>query len=167
MWFSRPAVAAALVSASVAACGFRPLHAPGGGGAPEVLAGIEVAHIPDRLGRIVRGRLLDGLTPRGPSAAPAYRLEVSLRVSREALAITREAAATRFDVSVEADYVLSSIATGETVSRGRTRSVTAYDVVASDYANVVARRAAERRTAREIADELKTRVAAVLARGAR
>lgn len=167
MWFSRPAVAAVLISASVAACGFRPLHAPGGGAAPGVLAGIEVAPIPGRLGRTVRGRLLDVLTPRGPSAAPAYRLDVSLRVSREALAITREAAATRFDVSVEADYVLSSIATGETVSRGRTKSGAAYNVVASDYANVVARRAAERRTAREVADDLKTRIAAVLARGAR
>ncbi len=166
MWFSRPAVAAALISASVAACGFRPLHAPGGG-APEVLAGIEIAHIPDRLGQIVRNRLLDRLTPRGPSAAPAYKLTVSLHVSREALAITREVAATRFNVSLEADYVLSSTATGEAVSRGRARSVTAYNVVASDYANVVAERDAERRAAGEIADELKTRVAAFLARNAR
>lgn len=162
-----PAVAAALISASVAACGFRPLHAPGGGAAPEVLAGIEIAPMPDRLGRVVRNRLLDRLTPRGPSAAPAYRLAVSLRASREALAITREAATTRFNVSLEADYVLSSVATGEAVSRGRVRSVTAYNVVASDYANVVAERDAERRAAGEIADELKTRVAAFLARDAR
>ena len=161
-----PAVAAALISASVAACGFRPLHAPGGG-APEGLAGIEIAHMPDRLGQVVRNRLLDLLTPRGPAAAPAYRLAVSLRASKEALAITREASATRFNVSLEADYVLSSIATGEAASRGRARAAAAYNVVASDYANVVAERDAERRAAREIADELKTRVAAFLARDAR
>ena len=80
MSFFRPAVAAALIS--LAACGFRPLHAPGAGAEPEVLAGIEIAHIPDRLGQVVRNHLLDRLTPRGAPAAATYRLAVSLLTSK-------------------------------------------------------------------------------------
>ncbi len=162
MWFSRLAAAVALMSA--VACGFRPLHAPDGGAAPEALAGVEIAHAPDRLGQVVRNHLLDRLTPRGASAAAAYRLRVSLRVSKEPLAIARDDSATRFNVFVEADYDLSSISTGETVSRGTARSVAAYNVVSSDYANAVAERDAELRAVREISDELKTRVAIFLAR---
>lgn len=165
MSFFRPAVAAVLIS--LAACGFRPLHAPGGGAEPGVLAGIEIAHIPDRLGQVVRNHLLDRLTPRGAPAAATYRFAVSLRTSKEPLAIARDDTATRFNVSVEADYDLSLISTGETVLQGGVRSVAAYDVVSSGYANTVAERNAELRAAREVSDELKTRVAVFLARGGR
>ena len=165
MSFFRPAVAAALIS--LAACGYHPLHAPGGGAEPEVLAGIEIAHIPDRLGQVVRNHLLDRLTPRGTPAAATYRFAVSLRTSKEPLAIARDDTATRFNVSVEADYDLSLISTGETVLQGGARSIAAYDVVSSGYANTVAERNAELRAAREVSDELKTRVTVFLARGGR
>jgi len=110
---------------------------------------------------------LDRLTPRGAPAAATYRFAVSLRTSKEPLAIARDDTATRFNVSVEADYDLSLISTGETVLRGGARSIAAYDVVSSGYANTVAERDAELRAAREISDELKTRVAVFLARGGR
>ena len=149
------------------ACGFQPLHAPSGGAIPSVLAKIDVAPIPNRLGQVVRNHLLDRLTPRGSPNAAKYRIVVSLRLTKEALAIARDDSATRFNVSLEAAYDLLLISTGDSILRGEVRSVAAYNVVSSDYANVVAERDAELRAAREISEEVKTRLAVFLAQNER
>lgn len=165
MWSFRVAILAAV--AVIAACGFRPLHAPGGGAVPATLSGIEIAPISDRLGQVVRNHLLDRLTPRGAPSSPRYRIVVSLRVTKEGLAIARDETATRFNVSVEADYELLRLPAGESVLQGVARSIAAYNVVSSDYATLVAERDAELRAAREISDELKTRVAVYLSQSGR
>ena len=165
MWFFRTIVVAVFAVAS--ACGFQPLHAPGGGVVPSVLAKIDVAPIPNRLGKVVRNHLVERLTPRGSPIAAEYRVVVSLRLAKEALAIARDDSATRFNVSLEATFDLLLVSTGDTVLRGTVRSVSAYNVVSSDYANVVAERDAELRAAREVSDELKIRIAVYLAKNER
>ena len=165
MWFYRTTVIALL--AVVSACGFRPLHAPGGGAVPSVLAKFDVAPIPDRLGQVVRNHLVESLTPRGSPIAAKYRVVVSLQLSKEALAIARDDSATRFNVSLEATYELLLVSSGDIVLKGTVRSVSAYNVVSSDYANVVAERDAELRAAREVSDEVKTRLSVYLAQNGR
>ena len=161
MWFFRTTVIAVCVVA--AACGFQPLHAPGGGAVPSVLSKIDVAPIPNRLGQMVRNRLVERLTPRGSPVAAEYRVVVSLRLSKEALAIARDDSATRFNVSLEATYDLLLVSSGDIVLHGTVRSISAYNVVSSDFANVVAERDAISRAAREVSDEMKTRLAVYLA----
>lgn len=165
MWFFRTSVVAVFAVAS--ACGFQPLHAPSGGAVPSVLANIDVAPIPNRLGQVVRNHLVERLTPRGSPFAAEYRVVVSLSLSKEALAIARDDSATRFNVSLEATYDLSLISSGDTVLQGTVRSVSAYNVVSSDYANVVAERDAELRAAREVSDEMKTRLSVYFAQNER
>ena len=165
MWSFRTAVVA--LCAVAAACGFQPLHAPGGGAVPSVLARIDVAPIPNRLGQVVRNHLVERLTPRGSPIAAEYRVVVSLRLSKEALAIARDDSATRFNVSLEASYDLLLISSGDIVLRGTVRSISAYNVVSSDYANVVAQRDAELRAAREVGDEMTTRLSVFLAQNER
>jgi LPS-assembly lipoprotein len=165
MWFFRITVIA--VFAVAAGCGFQPLHAPGGGGDPSVLSKVDVAPIPNRLGQVVRNRLVEQLTPRGSPIAAKYRVVVSLRLSKEALAIGRDDSATRYNVSLEATYDLLLVSSGDTVLQGTVRSVAAYNVVSSDYANVVAERDAKLRAAREVGDEIKLRLAVDLAKNER
>jgi len=162
MWFFRITIIA--VFAVAVGCGFQPLHAPGSGAVPSVLSKVDVAPIPNRLGQVVRNRLFEQLTPRGSPIAAKYRVVVSLRLSKEALAIGRDDSATRYNVSLEATYNLLLVSSGDTVLQGTVRSVAAYNVVSSDYANVVAERDAELRAAREVGDEIKLRLAVYLAK---
>ncbi|MBH63516.1 MAG: hypothetical protein CL569_13940 [Alphaproteobacteria bacterium] len=165
MWCFRSSVVA--LAALVSACGFEPLHAPSGGAVPTVLAGIDIAPIPNRLGQVVRNHLLDRLTPLGEPVFAEYRFIVSLRVAKEALAIARDDSATRFNVSLQADYDLVHVRSGNSVLQGEARSVAAYNVVSSDYANVVTERDAELRAARELSDEIKTRLSVYLSQNNR
>ena len=64
-------------------------------------------------------------------------------------------------------YDLLLVSSGDTVLQGTVRSVAAYNVVSSDYANVVAERDAELRAAREVGDEMKLRLAVYLAKNER
>ena len=165
MWSFRTTVIAVFAVAS--ACGFQPLHAPGGGAVPSVLAKIDVAPIPDRLGQVVRNYLVDWLTPRGSPIAAKYRVVVSLQLSKEALAIARDDSATRFNVSLEATYDLLLVSSGDIVLKGTVRSVSAYNIVSSDYANVIAERNAELRSARKISDAVKTQLSIYLSQNER
>ena len=124
---------------------------------------IAVAPIPDRLGQVLHNHLLDRLSPGGAPSKPKYRANVSLSVSKEGLAIARDESATRYNVTLTAEYSLLLMATGESVLNGQARSIATYDVVTSDYATLVAERDAKLRAARKISDELKTRIAVFLA----
>lgn len=146
-----------------AGCGFQPMHATGGA-TPQALSSIDIAPIPDRLGQVLHNNLLDRLAPRGVVAFPRYRLVVSLQVTKEALAIARDESATRYNVALVAEYALVLLETGAKVLEGEARSISAYNVVSSDYATLVAERDAELRSAREISDDLRTRIAVFLAR---
>ena len=161
MWSFRAGVLAATLL--VAACGFRPLHAPQGGAQAAALAEIAVAPIPDRLGQVLHNHLLDRLSPGGAPSKPKYLANVSLSVGKEGLAIARDESATRYNVTLTAEYSLLLVATGESVLNGQARSIATYNVVTSDYATLVAERDAELGAAREISDELKTRIAVFLA----
>ena len=119
------------------------------------------------MGQVVRNHLLYRLTPLGEPVFAEYRFIVSLRVAKEALAIARDDSATRFNVSLQADYNLVHVRSGNSVLQGEARSVAAYNVVSSDYANVVTERDAELRAARELSDEIKTRLSVYLSQNDR
>lgn len=162
-WYRLPALALALML--VAACGFRPLY--GGGaeaGAVQALATIEIDRIPRRIGQILRNDLLDHLNPNGPPAHPAYRLKVNVVKTTSPLDIRTDATITRFNVSLEADFVLIDLESGETVYSATTRTVGSYDVIRSDFATLVAEDDTTRRVTREISVEIKTLLAVFFAR---
>jgi len=161
MWcFKSSLIVLAIVAA---ACGFEPLHSSTGGAVPAVLSSVDIAPIPNRLGQVVRNHLLDRLTPLGEPAVAKYRFIVSLRVDKEPLAIARDDSVTRFNVSLQADYHLVHISSGISVLHGEARSIAAYNLVSSDYANLVAERDAKLRAAREVSDEMKTHLSVYLA----
>ena len=150
------------LAAVATACGFEPLHSSGGGAVPSVLASVDIAPIPNRLGQVVRNHLLDLLTPLGEPTVPKYQFIVSLRVAKEPLAIARDESVTRFNLSLQADYHLVHIPSGNSALKGEARSIASYNLVSSDYANLVAERDAELRAAREVSDEMKVHLSVYL-----
>jgi len=147
----------------VAGCGFRPLYGEGGGPGEEIVresfAGITVEEPSDRLSQELRNHLIGTLTPRGLSDTPRYALRFELAEDIEGFAFRQDRAVTRERVKLDASIVLVDLETDEPVLRDHATAWAAYDIVQSDYANVVARRDATSRAADQLAERIVARLA--------
>ena len=172
--------ASLLLALALAGCGFQPVYKGGDRGVtvPQ-MAAISVAPIDDRLGwtralsesadrlgQVVRNHLLDLLTPRGAPARPLYRLEVKLRETKDGLALEQDESVTRFNLTLHATFEMNDLRTDQMMLEGSTRAIAAYNVVRSDYANLIAERDARSRSSQEVAQEIKTRIAVYFRRQA-
>jgi LPS-assembly lipoprotein len=148
----------------VAACGFRPLYGTRGASSVSAaeLAAIQIDPIANREGQLVRNNLLDKLQPQGPAAKPLYRLAVSLTILRENLGVRIDETATRANLTMAAGYSLVDLASGERIMSGNSRTVSSYNILDSDFATVISENDAIRRTAADLSEEIKTRVAIFL-----
>lgn len=148
------------------ACGFQPVYAPvnaaGGRRAPEAqaLGQIAIAPMPDRVGQLVRNNLLERFGPLDHGKAPRYSLEIELEEEREGLAFERDESVTRYNYRLIAVYRLSDLRTGEVLHTARSRSISAFNVVESEFATVVAEQDAVARAAREISTDIEAQLAA-------
>jgi len=151
---------------TVSGC-IQPLYGPGVGGdsvAAEMQA-IKIEPIPDRLGHYVENELIFALNGTGSSPTPKYRLIVTLRERMATPVInTVTGQAEAGDVAVDADYRLLPIAGGgQPITAGNVTQFVAYDRTSQRLSNVRAARDAEIRNAKTLADQIRTRIAAVLA----
>ncbi len=147
------------------ACGFRPLYGTDAtGGAPGELATIKISPIPDRLGQQLRNHLLDLLSPRGRPADPRYVLTVRLEQATQRLAIEKDAFATRANLRLTALYSLQDPNNRENVLSGKSLVVSSYNILDSEFATLMAEKDAKARAAREIAHDIRTRLAAFFVR---
>ncbi len=144
----------------LAGCGFRPLYAPRDDSAVIAeLAAIKVGQIDDRAGQQLRNFLLDRINPRGQPANPKYTLVVELEVSRHDLSIRKDATATRSNLVLTADYTLFGFASGRQLFSASSQVTTSFNIIRSDFGTISAENAARLRGAREISDDIRTRVA--------
>jgi len=147
----------------VAGCGFRPLYGDSGARGDEIVresfAGIAVEEPSDRLSQELRNHLIGNLTPRGLSDTPRYSLRFDLAEDIEGFAFRQDRAVTRERVKLDADIVLVDLETDEPVLQDHATAWAAYDVVQSDYANVISRRDATSRAADQLAERIVARLA--------
>ncbi|MCK0070180.1 LPS assembly lipoprotein LptE [Kordiimonas laminariae] len=141
------------------ACGFKPLYEVGGSSAAlqAQFSQIEVAPIPDRLGQVMRNRLLDRLN----SSGNKYRLEVVLEQSSEQYGTRPDTAKTQEQLTMFANVKLISFEGAEpkVVIEERMRARTSFDVVQSDFAAVAQREDSAERLALEMAERIQRRLA--------
>jgi LPS-assembly lipoprotein len=149
--------------ATVVACGFEPLHAPRDTAAIRSLEAVEVAPIADRMGQILRTRLIAGFTPRGPRQPARFVLRVILEESRQDLAIRKDEIATRANLKLAVKFSLEGKKEGKGLFAGTVNSTSSFNILNSDYATLSAENDARARSLREISEELKTRIAIYLA----
>lgn len=142
-------------------CGFRPLYGTAGfsNRVTAHLAAIQLQPDRERTGLEIYNYLRDLLTPRGPSAAPLYRLSFNVVEEKDGLAIESDESITRYNLSLFATYVLQRADSGQVLTEGQARATAAYNVIRSEYANLRAERDAQSRAAREVAFEIQTRLA--------
>jgi LPS-assembly lipoprotein len=169
MWLSRTFVPLVLMALllPLSACGFNPLYGVDktGFSDPQAeLATIRVGNIPDRLGQQVRNQLVAYLTPKREGAQKHYALNIRLALSSEGTALAQDESATRYNLQLVAYFELVSLASNKKVFSGQARSIAVFNVITSEYATLIARQDAERRAARDVAEELRTRLAVFFSR---
>ena len=152
---------------SLAGCGFRPLNAAagiGGADAETKLANVQIAPIPGRLGQRLRNELVFNTT--GGAAAttePLYRLEIAVRESTAATLVKTDGDAQSQIYNADATFNLIRLSDKKVVLKGESFGRAGLERNPSIFSNTRAVDDAQNRTARSIATELKTRIAAFLA----
>ena len=141
---------------ALAGCALTPAYGPGGTGT--ALRGRVALRDPDDVDSFsLNRRLSDRL---GPEGAAAYRLDYRLTTAQVAQGITPDSVTTRYSLNGTADFALTEIATGATVSRGRVSSFTSYSATDTTIATLSAERDAHERLMVMLADQIVTRLLA-------
>jgi LPS-assembly lipoprotein len=145
----RRAIAILLCSA-LGACGFHPMY--GTSLAPQ-LSSVYVEPIAERDGYELRNTLIDALHSDGEPAGKTYLLKVTLNENSQGIALQNDASITRYNNRLEAHYTLSD-AHGNVLTTGIQTELSAYNVVASPYATLVAEQDASKRAAQDVAERI-------------
>ncbi|MBV7265385.1 LPS assembly lipoprotein LptE [Erythrobacter ani] len=140
-------------------CGLQPMYAGGSSsGIAQGLAAVDVPAIPGRAGWLVRNALVERLGAAG-DASPAYRLDVRLDDSLQALGVLNDDTISRERRILRARYQLVDLASGEILLDATDGFDAGIDVVSSEYATIAAEQTALEDLAKEIADRMTTRIA--------
>lgn len=155
----------------LSACGFTPVHSNKGVGKElnEAFATIEVAPIGNtREGQLLRGHLEDSLNPSGAAFTnPArYRLNISLKKRTSPISIEQNREVTRYNMTVTTNYTLRDLSNDKVVDMGKTRMVSSFDAVESDFATFTAEQDTLADILRETAQDIKFRLTDYLLRQA-
>lgn len=144
----------------IGACGFRPLLSQAEGeNVRSQLAAVRVAGPGGRLGQHLTTALEDNLDPTSTGKPVRYDLAIRLRNTNSALALQLDNTITRYNVTLTARFVLKDSASQEVLYRSRVRRVASYNVRRAPFATLTAKQDAERRAAKEIADDIRTLLA--------
>lgn len=139
-----------------AGCGLRPIYAQAERQAlVPTLAAVEVSQQGGRRGQQFRNALIDELNPDGLTVPPQYDLQVRLRQESNSLAIQLDNSATRYNLILGADFVLTRRSDGQALYSSATRRVVSYNERGNPFATLVAQQDAERRAAQEVARQIR------------
>ena len=147
-----------LMAVTLSACGFTPLY--GVQGVAPTLAAIEVVAPPGRAGFLLREKLDDALG-RG-TAAPAYRLTMTLAENRYPRGVRVDNVANRYELQLVIDYSLTAV-NGGVVKTGHIQSAVTYDSADQPYASIAAEQDGQERAAAEAARKIQLDLATWLA----
>ncbi len=157
----------ALLALPLAGC-FQPLYGPAfdGGSVASEMQTIAVEPIKDRLGHYLENELIFAFNGTGSHVEPRYRLYVTLSEGVQTPLIdTVTGQASAANVLVTASFHLNQAGGGPIIYKDTATVVASYDRSTNRFASVRAARDAEIRDAERLADEIRTRIAAVLATG--
>jgi LPS-assembly lipoprotein len=148
----------------------QPLYGPladGGGSVATEMQAVEIVPIPDRLGHYLENELIFGFNGTGSRVPPRYRLFVTVSEGVQTPLIdTVTGQASAANVLVTANFRLEHATGGPPIYKDTATVVASYDRTTERFASVRASRDAEIRDAERLADQIRTRIAAVFAAGA-
>ena len=134
-------------TALLSGCGFTPLYGESGIGGG--LSRIAVTTPDDRLGYRLREQLEDAFGRDG-AQAPLYRLTTEVEQSRRPLGRRIDDTASRYELTVKADWVLTPVSGGAPI-KGSQTTTTTYAAADQPYAAIAAQQDGEDRAAADLA----------------
>lgn len=143
-------------------CGFKPLYGTNedGGQVASELSYVAIPEHRDRLGQLVRNKLLSTMSPAGGPQAEKYILEFTPSSNANDLVIESNTDISRRLYKLSVEYRLINKTSNKVVHQGKTFSHVAYDRVRSEFANIQAESNVRERAAHQVADDIRTRLAA-------
>ncbi|MFV0293303.1 MAG: LPS assembly lipoprotein LptE [Paracoccus sp. (in: a-proteobacteria)] len=145
-----------LATGMLTACEMTPAYGPGGTGT--ALHGRVSLREPDDPDSFSLNRRLSERL--GPETNAGYALNYRLTTASIGQGITPDEVTTRYSLNGTADFTLTSITTGETITQGRVSSFTSYSAVGTTIATLAAERDAHERLMVMLADQILTRLLA-------
>ncbi|WP_323005194.1 LPS assembly lipoprotein LptE [Pseudorhodobacter sp.] len=153
MWLSKAFFLGAIM---LAACGFTPAYAPGGGGT--ALQNTVLAAEPrDKPAFDLVERLEERL---GPSDSPLYGLSYRIALNPVGLGITPDNAVTRYSLIGVVEWELTDVTTRARLTGGKIENFTSYSATGSTVAGLAAQEDAAQRLMRIIADQIVSQLLA-------
>lgn len=168
MSWPRSGAAALMLAAALAlaGCQVRPLYATGGpGSAPQqALPAILVETPANRMEQVYRNALLFAFTGGAEPAAPRYRLTYRLNVRELEIAVQRTSGTPNaYQLRGDLSFLLEDLATGQPIAGEAVSAVDSYTRSSQNFANLRARRDAEDRLMKALAERTEARLAAYFA----
>jgi len=147
--------------------GFRPMYGPtaSGPGVQEKLAKVDIAPIPSRVGQRIRNELIFQKTGGGQQETPQYRLDITIREGLASTLVKSTGEALSQVYTLDAGFKLVRLSDKQIMFQGNSHGRAEFERFQQIYSNVRARDDAENRAARTVADDIKTRLAAVMSSG--
>jgi len=158
---------ATLAVSLLAACQLTPVYGPGPGGAnvSGELAAISIEEVHDRVAQVVRNELISAFTGGAQPAAPRYDMRLTVSTSSGVQALTKDQIKPLASAQVTVSFDLIERSTNRQIGRGTARGSASYTQLNQAFANDRALRDAEDRAATSAADDIRLRVATLLAGG--
>jgi LPS-assembly lipoprotein len=157
-----PAAVLALgLAPMLAGCGFTPLYA-----SPTVASGLPAIQVVAPQGRVaylLREDLDDALA-HDKSAPAAWRLDFTVKQTRDPRGLSVTDVAERYEVGLMVNYTLTSVATGKVAHTGQVSTEVFYDEADAPYAGIAARQNSQERVASDAARRIQLDLAAWMAR---
>ena len=139
------------ISLLLAGCAFRPMY--GRSSLSPQLASVFVEPVAERDGYELRNRLIDLLQSDGEETGKKYHLKIVLNEASQGVTLQNDATITRYNQTLEARYTLTD-AQGNVLTSGTESALSAYNVVQSPYATLVAEQDSSKRAAQDVAERI-------------
>jgi LPS-assembly lipoprotein len=152
-------ISAAVIALVAGGCGFHPLYGSGptSGALQNTFAQIYVEPVHDlsvaNTGYDLRNSVIDSLG--ATSGAAQYHLKLTMTQTTQGIALQNDASITRYNDTLTVTYSLVDMATGKEVTKGTETGLSAYNVVQSPYASLIAQQDADRRVAQDVAERIR------------
>jgi LPS-assembly lipoprotein len=140
----------------LAACGFSPMYAPPGGG--QAIGPVTVELIEGKAGHVLKTELDRILAVENTGASPAT-LQITLQEQVTPLGIRRDESATRAELRLTANYILTPAQPGAHVMRGSVFTVVNYDIPTAAFGEIAAQDDARERAAETMAQRFRAELA--------
>jgi LPS-assembly lipoprotein len=140
----------------LAACGFQPMYAPGDGA--NAIGPVQITEIEGKAGHVLRTELSRILAVENDGSPPAS-LEITLTEVVTPLGIRRDESATRAELRLTANYILTPAQANGTVMRGSVFTVVNYDVPPAAFGEIAAQDDARERAAETMAQRFRAELA--------